>query len=146
MLVGTITALLWQQARANPIRGGMDYSTVDDGAYYIMAALGTIVTYETLLIGCLLVLEAISWLRHGPRRSVVAVAPVAVFGPPATAPAATSVARAQRDSMGTSIGIVTGVAGLGLGFNGSYATAAVSIGVGLAALLVVYLIGGRLRH
>ena len=146
MLVGAITALSWQRARADPIQGDVDYSTVGDGAYYIGAALGTIVTYETLLIGCLLVLEAISWLRHGPRRSLVPAAPVSVFGPSATAPPATAVARAQRDSMGTSIGIVTGVAGLGLGFNGNYTTAAVSIGVGLAALLVVYLIGGRLRN
>jgi hypothetical protein len=149
---GTFMAVMWQQARANPTSArGMDYTNVGDGPFYILWALFTILMYETILVGCLLFLEAVAWLREHRSGRTPAPAPAAwaPAAPPWTAPGGTpppkAVAKAQRDSMGTSIGIVTGVAGLGLGFNGDYATAAVSIGVGLVALVIVYVIGGRLR-
>jgi hypothetical protein len=151
LFTGALVAVIMQQARKSPTSyRGIEYATIGDGPYFIVWALITIVMYETFLVGCLLFLEAVAWLRGNRSGVRVATSPAPGTWPPAPAapvvsPAPKAVAKAQRDSMGTSIGIVTGVAGLGLGFNGNYTTAAVSIGVGLVALVIVYVVGGRLR-
>lgn len=132
---------------------GVDREAITDTTYILSGMGTTLITYQILIAAGLGFLAVIARLRR-PRTAVwpssdapdtVTAVPSPGWAPYARAPSPQQRRswRLQRDSVAANIGIVTGVAGLGLGFNGNHRNAAVSLGLGVVALALVYLASRR---
>lgn len=142
---------------------GVDREAITDTTYILAGVVSALLIYQVLVAAGLGILALIARLqepRSAPRPTTVgtvysqtrpmtaAPRPARSQSPP-FAPAPSSEPdeqrswRLQRDSVAANIGIVTGVAGVGLGFNGNRLNAALSLGLGVIALALVYLVSRR---